>query len=143
MESKVLSIAKDLLGAEYGEGHASYSACDNWGMIDLILNRVGIKCVERPPINEWGARRPTSPENYQRVLDGISRLERIERAIDLLPGDIILFRIVKTEPADHVGVLDTDNNLIESAPGLGVRRCWYSRFWRERVVYGYRLKEAK
>jgi NlpC/P60 family putative phage cell wall peptidase len=55
----------------------------------------------------------------------------------LLPGDVLLFRMVRDGPAKHCGVHLGEDRFVHAYSGRAVTASWLSRWWRERIVAAY------
>jgi len=51
-----------------------------------------------------------------------------------LPGRILIFRVVKTGPAKHCGVISAHDRFIHAYAGRCVIESWLSRWWIERIA---------
>ncbi len=52
----------------------------------------------------------------------------------LRPGQILIFRIVKTGPAKHCGIVSADDHFIHAYAGRAVIESWLCRWWMERIA---------
>lgn len=55
----------------------------------------------------------------------------------LMPGQILIFRIVKTGPAKHCGIVCDDRKFIHAYAGRTVIESWFNRWWHERLVAAF------
>lgn len=52
----------------------------------------------------------------------------------LLPGDVLLFRVARDGPVKHCGVYLGEDRFVHAYSGRAVTTSWLSRWWRERVA---------
>ena len=132
----ITTKALQLIGTPYRHGGRDLTGLDGIGRVSLVT---GV-AVPATPAPKWDERRPC-PEPMRdfarahwRELTAFATVS-IARLPEPPPvGSIVLFRIVATKPADHFGVMVSEDAFVEAMAGRGVVKTWLSRFWRERVV---------
>lgn len=80
------------------------------------------------------------------LLSGLHRhLLRIDPA-EALPGDVLVFRMLRRGPAKHLAILSCGTSagasIIHAYSGLAVCETSFTSAWRRRLAAAYRLPEA-
>ncbi|NNU16979.1 peptidase P60 [Parvularcula sp. ZS-1/3] len=92
---------------------------------------------------------PESPPPYARFERGREEtmLEAAQRNLILtdhpLPGDVLLFRMRRTQPVRHCGVLIAPDRFVHAHQGQSVLGASLSPFWRDRLAASFAFPEPQ
>jgi murein DD-endopeptidase len=100
---EIASIARHLIGTPYQFGGADSQGFDCSGLAVFAYERVGLE-IPRTAADQWRAARRVGPE-------------RARRHSDLVPGDLVFFRI-GSRHINHVGIYTGDGGFVH-APRRG------------------------
>ncbi|MFZ5615972.1 MAG: NlpC/P60 family protein [Pseudomonadota bacterium] len=128
----IVAAARTWLGTPYlHQASAKGRGADCLGLVRGLYTELYGKEPEAPPpyTPDWNERRPC-----EEPLLSAARRHLRERGEDFLPGQILIFRIVKTGPAKHCGVVSGADHFIHAYAGRCVVESWLSRWWIERIA---------
>jgi NlpC/P60 family putative phage cell wall peptidase len=58
---------------------------------------------------------------------------------DIVPGDVLLFRMMRNGPAKHCAILVAPDRMVHAYSGYSVREEVLGDAWRRRLAYGFRF----
>ena len=138
--SNVVTVAREWIGTSYRHGHATKGrGCDCVGLVRGVMAELtGEPLVSVPPYSpSWRVR------DGGNVLETklAEHMESIDPA-DVIPGDVLTFRMFGHEDARHCAILATETTLIHTYQGIAaVEEVAFVRRWRERAGTPYRFRE--
>jgi len=146
----IVAAARGWLGTPYvHQASAKGAGSDCLGLIIGLYTELCGRAPETPPpyTPDWNERRPcaepllsaarrhlseaaSSPVHGGSVAAGAGTGEEgLFR-----PGQVLIFRVVKTGPAKHCGVVSAPDRFIHAYAGRAVIESWLSRWWIERIA---------
>jgi NlpC/P60 family putative phage cell wall peptidase len=129
---QIIAEARDWLGTPYHhQASVKGVGCDCLGLVRGVwLALVGIEC-ETPPAysRDWA-----EASGSETLLDAASRHLTPKAALDLQPGDIVVFRVRSAMPAKHIGILVTPGTFVHAMEGGGACEVALSPWWRRRIA---------
>jgi len=136
----VVQIARAWIGTPYvHQASAKGAGCDCLGLLRGIWRELhGDEPEETPPYSaDWAE--ATGTETLYEALR--RHLMEIDPAA-LAPGDVALFRMARSGPAKHCGIIaarDGALTLIHARQNRRVTEEPFSPFWRRHLAYAFRL----
>jgi NlpC/P60 family putative phage cell wall peptidase len=135
---QIIAEARSWLGTPYlHQASAKGQGADCLGLVRGVWRALYGFEPEAPPAYgpDWNERRAgTEP------LLAAARRHFAERPLAAArPGDVLVFRVVRTGPAKHCGVLADPDRFIHAYQGRAVVESWLNRWWGERLagVFGF------
>ncbi len=129
--ARIVAAARGWLGTPYlHQASAKGAGADCLGLIRGLYTELLGRAPEAPPpyTPDWNERRPCD----EPLLSAARRHLRQTRG--LRPGQVLIFRIVKTGPAKHCGVVSAPDRFIHAYAGRAVIESWLCRWWADRVA---------
>jgi len=137
---EIVAEARSWLGTPYAhQASAKGAGADCLGLVrGLYAELLGREPEAPPPYTpDWNERRPC-----EEPLLNAARRHLVERSFTLtdaaneifFPGQVLIFRVVKTGPAKHCGVVSAPRRFIHAYAGRAVVESWLCRWWAERVA---------
>ena len=157
----IVAAAREWLGTPYlHQASAKGAGCDCLGLVIGLYTEILGSAPETPPpyTPDWNERRPADEpllqgarrhlievDNALQMRDlSLQEIPEQPRVIScraasgmtqtLLPGQVLIFRIVRTGPAKHCGVVSAEGRFIHAYAGRAVIESWLSRWWTERIA---------
>jgi NlpC/P60 family putative phage cell wall peptidase len=137
--ASILDIARSWIGTPYvHQASVKGAGCDCLGLLRGVWRELdGEEAEEIPPYRpDWDA------PGGEVLRDGLARhLSRVA-VKDIVPGDVVLFRMVPRASARHcaiVGEKDGALTLIHARQNKRVGEEPLSPFWRQKLAYAFRL----
>jgi len=131
--NRIVAAARQWLGTPYvHQASAKGAGCDCLGLVrGLYAELLGAAPETPPPYTpDW-----TEKRSREEPLLSAARRHLIEVEPHLVrPGQVLIFRIVKSGPAKHCGVASSHDEFIHAYAGRGVIESWLARWWLERVA---------
>ncbi|MCB2114446.1 MAG: C40 family peptidase [Parvularculaceae bacterium] len=131
--AEIVAAARRWLGTPYiHQAAAKGAGCDCLGLIIGLYTEIYGRAPETPPpyTPDWNERRPC-----EEPLLNAARRRLVETGPHLLrPGQVLVFRVVRTGPAKHCGVVASGETFIHAYAGRCVVESWLSRWWTERIA---------
>lgn len=142
---RIVAAAGSWLGTPYvHQASAKGKGADCLGLVRGLYAELYGEEPETPPpyTPDWNERRPCEEpllSAARRRLVEIASDEPLSQrgrrdGRDLRPGQILIFRIVKTGPAKHCGVASSADHFIHAYAGRCVIESWLCRWWSERIA---------
>lgn len=129
--ARIVAAARGWLGTPYlHQASAKGAGADCLGLVRGLYTELLGRAPEAPPpyTPDWNERRPCD----EPLLSAARR--HLAEAEGLRPGQVLIFRIVKTGPAKHCGVVSAPDLFIHAYAGRAVIESWLSRWWTDRIV---------
>ncbi|NHK29590.1 peptidase P60 [Parvularcula flava] len=129
---EIVVAARDWLRTPYIHQASSKGAgTDCLGLVRGLWRELYGEEPEAPPpyTPDWIER-----HGDERLLAAASRWMVLRNDGALVPGDVVLFRVVPGGPAKHMGVLMGDDRFIHAYAGRAVCESWLSRWWKARIA---------
>lgn len=140
----VLTLARAWIGTPYRHGASTWGAgADCLGLIRGVWRALyGVEPEPVPPYTpDW------SEATREERLWVAARRHLVE--IDLRearPGDVLLFRMRRSGPAKHLGVLGEDEqgrpSIVHAYSGVGVVESPLGESWQRRIASAFRFPEG-
>lgn len=140
---RVVDAARGWLGTPYHHQAAVKGAgCDCLGLIRGVYAEVMGREAEVPPpySRDWGEMRG------EETLLGAARRHLIEVPPwqDVVPGDVLIFRMRKNAIAKHAGIVTAVDDggptrMIHAQESVGVAEINLSHWWRRKIVAAFRF----
>ena len=132
IQNEALGIARAWLGTPYHhQASKKHVGCDCLGLVRGIWRELYDTEPEiAPPYTaDW------SEASREETLWDAARRNLIEIDWDeVVPGDVILFRMAQSHPAKHVGVLSGSDRFIHAYSNRAVTENALSRWWEAKRV---------
>ena len=137
--ARVVTVAQEWLGTPYRhQASAKGQGADCLGLVRGVWREVVDREPEAPPpyTPSWDA-------GGEELMLAAARRWLTPREGAPLPGDVLLFRMVRGGPAKHCGVYVGSDRFVHAYSGRAVTASWLSRFWRARLshVFAFPLPE--
>lgn len=132
---KIVASARAWLGTPYvHQASARGAGADCLGLVrGLYTELLGREAEAPPPYTpDWNERRPCE----EPLLNAARRhlVEAQNRNGAFIAGQVLVFRIVKTGPAKHCGVVTAHDQFIHAYAGRAVIESWLCGWWKDRVA---------
>lgn len=131
--ARIVEEARSWLGTPYRhQASAKGAGADCLGLLRGVFRAVyGFEPEIPPPYGpDWNERRPCAEP-----LLAAARRHLVARSGEpLRAGQALIFRIVKTGPAKHCGIVSGEDRFIHAYAGRAVIESWLSRWWLERLA---------
>lgn len=128
----IIAAARGWLGTPYvHQASAKGAGTDCLGLVRGLWRELYGEEPEAPPpyTPDWIER-----HGDERLMAAASRWMDARRDGALMPGDVVLFRVVPGGLAKHMGVLTGDDRFIHAYAGRAVCESWLSRWWKARIA---------
>ncbi|MEO0400311.1 MAG: NlpC/P60 family protein [Pseudomonadota bacterium] len=129
----IVGAVRDWLGTPYRhQTSVKHQGTDCLGLIRGVYRDLYGREPETPPpyTPDWNERRAS-----EEPLLSAARRHLVPIADDtILPGHVLVFRVVEDGPAKHCGVATACDQFIHAYAGRAVIESWLSRWWRDRLV---------
>ncbi|GGD09099.1 NlpC/P60 family protein [Aquisalinus flavus] len=129
---QIVAAARTWLGTPYvHQASAKGAGTDCLGLVRGLWRELyGAEPEVPPPYTpDWIER-----HGDERLIGAANRWMVARTDGALLPGDVVLFRIMPGGPAKHMGVLTGDDRFIHAYAGRSVCESWLSRWWKARIA---------
>jgi NlpC/P60 family putative phage cell wall peptidase len=129
----IAAAARGWLGTPYlHQASAKGAGADCLGLIRGLYTELLGRAPEAPPpyTPDWNERRPCD----EPLLSAARRHLIAAGAPPFRPGQVLIFRIVKTGPAKHCGVVSAPDRFIHAYAGRAVIESWLCRWWTDRIA---------
>jgi NlpC/P60 family putative phage cell wall peptidase len=136
----VIAAARGWIGTPYvHQASVRGAACDCLGLLRGVWRELAGAEPETPPpySGDWAE---CSGEETMRA--GFARHFRAVEKRAIVPGDILLFRMIARGPAKHCGVLASQGGmptLIHARQNKRVSEEHFSRLWRGKLAFAFRV----
>lgn len=140
LAADAVRIARTWIGTPYiHQASVKGAGCDCLGLLRGVWREVrGAEPEEAPAYSPDWAEAGGSETLYRALARHLTEIAPAA----LAPGDIALFRMAKTGPAKHCGIMamrDDAPTLIHARQNHRVAEEPFGSFWRARLAYGFRL----
>lgn len=129
----IVAAARSWIGTPYvHQASAKGAGCDCLGLVRGLYTELLGTAPETPPpyTPDWNERRPC-----EEPLLSAARRHLVEAGpAPLRPGHVLVFRIVRTGPAKHCGVVSSERRFIHAYAGRAVVESWLCRWWTDRIA---------
>ncbi|MEM7303618.1 MAG: NlpC/P60 family protein [Pseudomonadota bacterium] len=138
--ARVVAAARQWLGTPYRhQASLKHQGCDCLGLIRGVWRDLLGPEPETPPAytSSWlelSGREDLLGAAVRHLLPVISD--------EAKPGDVLFFRIHRSAPAKHVGILSKADRFIHAHSNASVVESALCRSWRERIVARFRYPES-
>ena len=138
MAIDVVAIARGWIGTPYvHQASVKGAGCDCLGLLRGVWREChGEEAEDIPPyLPDWDRRR-------EELRDGLARHLTPVALADIRPGDVVLFRMVARAAARHCAIVGDGEGgltLIHARQNKRVGEEPFSRFWRGKLAYAFRL----
>jgi NlpC/P60 family putative phage cell wall peptidase len=138
----VLAVARTWLGTPYvHQASVKGAGCDCLGLLRGVWRELhgGVEAEEPPAYSPDWAEASGRETLYMALARHLTEIA----AADIGPGDVALFRMTPRGPAKHCGVVarkDGALTLIHARQNRRVCEEPFSRFWRAKLAYVFRLR---
>lgn len=136
----IVRIARSWIGTPYvHQASVKGAGCDCLGLLRGVWRELRGDEPEEPPAYSPDWAEASGRETLYRAL---SRHLTEIAPVALAPGDIALFRMARTGPAKHCGIMamrDGAPTLIHARQNRRVSEEPFGPFWRARLAYAFRL----
>lgn len=139
METDLITIARSWIGTPYiHQASLKGIGCDCLGLLRGIFRECcGDEPEDIPPYDPgWDI------SGAERLRIGFARHFAEIPLADIVPGDMLLFRMVPSATARHCGLLaekDGALTLIHARQNKRVSEEPYTRYWRSKTAYAFRF----
>lgn len=137
---EIEEIARSWIGTPYvHQASVKGAGCDCLGLLRGVWRELrGDEPEDVPPYSpDWAE--ATARETLR---DAIARHATAVARAEIAPGDVALFRMQPQGPAKHCGIVgrrDGALTLIHARQNKRVGEEPFSRYWRMKLAYGFRL----
>lgn len=139
--ARAVAEACDWIGTPYRhQASAKGEGADCLGLVRGIYRRLcGTEAALLPPYTpDWAER----GEGGEPLLTA-ARDHLVEQPWPARPGDVLLFRMIRTGPVKHCGILISEDRFVHAYSGRAVTAGWLSRFWKERLEGAFFFPEKE
>jgi len=136
----IIDIARQWIDTPYHhQGATKGAGSDCLGLIRGVWRELYGSEPESPPpyTPDWNERhqaRWNQITGADPLLGAAARHLLAREDDDLVPGDVLIFRITRHGPAKHCGILSDTDRFIHAYAGRSVVEGWLNRWWRSRIV---------
>jgi NlpC/P60 family putative phage cell wall peptidase len=140
--AQIVEIARSWIGTPYvHQASMKGAGCDCLGLLRGVWRELHGEEPETPPpyAPDWSE--ATGEETLYTALQ--RHLREIDKR-DIAPGGIALFRMMPSGPAKHCGILANNPHgltLIHARQNKQVSEEAFSRWWRQRLAFAFRLRQ--
>ncbi|HEY4941648.1 MAG TPA: hypothetical protein VII56_09470 [Rhizomicrobium sp.] len=146
----VIAVARSWIGTPYiHQASVKGAGCDCLGLLRGVWRELnGQEPEEPPPYSPDWAESTVTESLYQALRRHMTQIKRA----DLAPGDVALFRMTRSGPAKHCGIVasqvlpltfegarETIVTLIHARQNRRVAEETLTPFWHSRLAYAFRL----
>ncbi|MEM6536387.1 MAG: NlpC/P60 family protein [Pseudomonadota bacterium] len=131
---EVVDLARSWLGTPYlHQASAKGAGTDCLGLIRGVYRDLfGAEPAAPPPYDlHWNERFAAKEPLLSAARQHLSEKPVTEK---LSPGDVLMFRIVRTGPVRHCGIVSAPDQFIHAYAGRCVIESWLNRWWIERLA---------
>lgn len=130
--ARIVAAARQWLGTPYvHQAAAKGQGTDCLGLVrGLYAELLGAEPEAPPPYTpDWNETRAD-----EEPLLAAARRHLVARRGPVLPGQVLIFRVMTTGPAKHCGIASDRDRFIHAYAGRAVIESPMSRWWRERLA---------
>lgn len=141
LRSRVLTEAKSWLDTPYQHQASEKGAgCDCLGLIRGIYRHLyGAEPVAPPPYSPNWAEEQGQETLYEAAREWLCEIPNT----NVIPGDIMLFRMTPTSPCKHIAILTAPKVMIHAYWGRAVVESCFVPYWRRRWVSSFMFPTNK
>lgn len=135
----VVATARSWIGTPYAHQQMVKGAgCDCLGLLMGVFREVHGRLPEKPPpySREWA-----ESSGRELLIEAAKRNLRPAIAKGVYnPGDVIIFRMRRSSPAKHCGIVSGPDEFIHAMEGHGVVASPFSPWWKRLIVAHYTME---
>ena len=139
MDTEIVDIARNWLGTPYiHQASLKGIGCDCLGLLRGVNRELrGIEAEDPPPYSADWAEATGAETLYMALARHLTALD----PKDLAPGDVALFRMARSSPAKHCGIIGESNRTLTLIHARQSRRVSEEPLapWRPKLAYAFRL----
>jgi len=133
---RIVAEALTWLGTPYRlQGACKGSGADCLGLVRGVY--AAVLGVPEPEVPPYPPRLPR--DGGEPLLEAAER--RLRQALSPRPGDVLLFRMRRSLPAGHCGILLSQDRFIHAHEGRAVLTSALGPFWRSRIAGVFSIPE--
>lgn len=133
----VAAEARAWIGTPYRhQASLKGAGTDCLGLVRGVFRALYGKEPEAPPpyAPDWAEAAGTE------TLRDAARRHLVEVGLeDIVPGDVLLFRMMRNGPAKHCAILVEQDRMVHAYSGYSVREEVLGEAWRRRLAYAFRF----
>lgn len=133
---RIIAVAREWIGTPYRhQASCKGAGADCLGLIRGIWRELYGEEPENPPpyAMDW------AEGGFEELMRDASRRHLLEIPVaDAVPGDVLLFRMLRRAPARHAAILSGEGRIIHAYSGHMVREEPLGQ-WSRRIAYGFRF----
>jgi NlpC/P60 family putative phage cell wall peptidase len=137
---RIVAVARAWIGTPYQHQASCRSAgCDCLGLIRGVWRDLyGVEPEAAPPYSmDW------AQDAALELMRDAARRHLVEIDVaEAAAGDVLMFRMVRTGPARHAGILSAPGRIIHACSGHAVREETMGA-WARRMAYAFRFPDLE
>ena len=139
-QERIVAAARAWIGTPYHhQASLKGVGCDCLGLLRGGWREVMGVEPESPPAYAWDWAEATGEETLQEA--AARHLAPIDRTA-WARGDVLLFRMARTAPAKHCGIVTSPTHMIHAWTGHSVAEVPLGVFWTRRIAFAFRFPSA-